>query len=159
MPETLVVHAQPVNGEYDTDGDGLIEIEFLEQFDAIRYDLDGDGRADDDAGVDAYAAAFPGTVCNDNCNGYELARPLDFNHADSYASGAVSAAWTTGEGWQPIQSGEVWIVAENRFPQPLTATGTPSATCTSTSPTTPKTLPRPAFSVVPLQIPSSGRWA
>ena len=115
MPETLVVHAQPVNGEYDTDGDGLIEIEFLEQFDAIRYDLDGDGRADDDAGVDAYAAAFPGTVCNDNCNGYELARPLDFNHADSYASGAVSAAWTTGEGWQPIQSGEVWIVAENPF--------------------------------------------
>ena len=115
MPETLVVHAQPVNGEYDTDGDGLIEIEFLEQFDAIRYDLDGDGRADDDAGVDAYAAAFPGTVCKDNCNGYELARPLDFNHADSYASGAVSAAWTTGEGWQPIQSGEVWIVAENPF--------------------------------------------
>ena len=104
------------NGEYDADGDGLIEVEFLEQLDAIRYDLDGDGKADDDSGIEAYAAAFPGTVCNDNCNGYELARPLDFAAADSYASGTVSAEWTTGEGWLPIQSGEVWILfAENPF--------------------------------------------
>ncbi len=104
------------NGEHDTDGDGLIEIEYLEQLDAIRYDLDGDGKADDDSGIDAYAAAFPGTVCDDNCSGYELARPLDFDAADSYASGAVSEEWTTGEGWQPIQSGELWIlVAENPF--------------------------------------------
>ncbi len=104
------------NGEYDADGDGLIEVEYLEQLDAIRYDLDGDGEADDDSSIDAYAAAFPGTVCNNNCNGYELARPLDFAAADSYASGAVSEEWTTGEGWQPIQSGEIWIlVAENPF--------------------------------------------
>ena len=111
-----IASSQSGNGKYDTDGDGLIEVEFLEQLDAIRYDLDGDGKADDDSGVEAYAAAFPGTVCNNDCNGYELARPLDFNDADSYASGAVSAEWTTGEGWLPIQSGEVWIlVAENPF--------------------------------------------
>ena len=109
-------NAQAVNGEYDTDGDGLIEVEFLEQLYAIRYDLDGDGKADDDSGVESYAAAFPGTVCNDNCNGYELARPLDFAASDSYASGTVSAEWTTGEGWQPIQSGELWILfADNPF--------------------------------------------
>ena len=37
---------------YDTDGDGLIEIEFLEQLDAIRHDLDGDGiPADDHSGA------------------------------------------------------------------------------------------------------------
>ena len=99
-----VANALPVNGEYDSDGDGLIEIEFLEQLDAIRYDLDGDGRADDDSGVEAYAAAFPGTVCN-NCNGYELARPLDFASPDSYTSGAVNAEWTAGEGWEPIGDG------------------------------------------------------
>ena len=88
------------NGEHDADG--LIEIEFLEQLDAIRYDLDGDSKADDDSGIDAYAAAFPGTVCDDNCNGYELARPLDFDAAGSYASGAVSAEWNEGKGWLAI---------------------------------------------------------
>ena len=115
-----VAHAEPVNGEYDADGDGLIEVKFLEQLDAIRYDLDGDGESDDDSGIDAHAAAYPVSgeevVCNNNCNGYELAGPLDFNDADSYASGVVSAEWTTGKGWQPIQSGEVWILfAENPF--------------------------------------------
>ena len=90
---------------YDSDGDGLIEVLNLEQLDAIRYDLDGDGKADDDSGIDASAAAFPGAVCNNNCNGYELARPLDFAAADSYASGAVNAEWTTGDGWRPIGDG------------------------------------------------------
>ena len=93
---------------YDSDGDGRIEVTHLEQLDAIRYDLDGDGKPDDDSGVDAYAAAYPVSseeaVCND-CNGYELARPLDFAAADSYASGAVRAEWTTGVGWQPIGDG------------------------------------------------------
>ena len=30
--------------DYDTDDDGLIEIEWLEQLDAVRWDLDGDGE-------------------------------------------------------------------------------------------------------------------
>ncbi len=101
-----IASSQSGDGKYDTDGDGLIEVEFLEQLDAIRYDLDGDGKADDDSGIDAYAAAYPVSgekeVCNDNCDSYELTRPLDFNDADSYASGTVSAAWTAGEGWLPI---------------------------------------------------------
>ena len=96
-----IASSQSGDGKYDTDGDGLIEIGFLEQLDAIRFDLNGDGMADDDSGVEAYAAAFPGTICN-SCNGYELARLLDFAAADSYASGAVSTVWTTGEGWRPI---------------------------------------------------------
>ena len=111
-----VANSQSSNGEHDTDGDGLIEIRYLEQLDAIRYDLDGDGKADDDAGVAPYAAAFPGTVCDSNCHGYELTRSLDFDDAGSYASGAVNAAWTTGQGWEPIQAGELWgIVAERLF--------------------------------------------
>ena len=108
MAATLgVANSQAANGKYDTDGDGLIEVSNLEQLDAIRQDLDGDGKTDhrysDHA---AYAAAFPvsgtETVCNANCKGYELARSLDFDKADSYASGAVNTGWTTGNGWKPI---------------------------------------------------------
>ncbi len=111
--------SQPGKVKYDRDGDGLIEIEFLEQLDAIRFDLDGDGKADHDSGAEPYAAAFPTSateaVCDNNCNGYELARSLDFAAVDSYASGTVNEEWTNGEGWQPIQSGEAWIVAEYPF--------------------------------------------
>ena len=111
-----VAHAEPVNGEYDTDGDGLIDVKFLEQLDAIRYDLDGNGKADDDSGIEAYAAAYPVSgeemVCDDNCKGYELTRALDFNDPDSYASRAVNVEWTTGDGWAPIPAAEDMALAE-----------------------------------------------
>lgn len=101
-----VVSSQSANGKYDTDGDGLIEIEYLEQLNAIRYDLNGDGRPDDDSGVETWTAAFPATagegVCNGDCKGYELTRSLNFDEAGSYASGAVNAKWTSGDGWLPI---------------------------------------------------------
>ena len=101
-----VANSQSANGKYDTDGDGLIEIEYLEQLDAIRYDLDGDGRSDGDR----YAAAFPATdseqVCESECNGYELARSLDFGDASSYASGTINTKWTDGDGWLPIGNQE-----------------------------------------------------
>ena len=42
--------------DYDTDSDGLIEITTLAQLDAIRLDLDGDGRP---TSVLAYRSAFP----------------------------------------------------------------------------------------------------
>ena len=91
---------------YDSDRDGLIEVSNLEQLDAIRYDLDGNGVPEDEAKAE-YSAVYPVSgeevACN-NCNGYELARPLDFSVADSYASGAVNGAWTTGDGWRPIGS-------------------------------------------------------
>ena len=93
---------------YDRDSDGLIEVSNLEQLDAIRYDLDGNGIPEG-AAKDEYAPAYPlsgeEVVCNNNCNGYELARPLDFSAADSYASGAVNGEWTTGDGWRPIGDG------------------------------------------------------
>ena len=103
-----VVSANPQagNGKYDVDGDGLIEIEYLEQLNAIRFGLDGDGRADHDSGINDYVAAYPMSreevVCDHDCKGYELSRPLDFASPDSYASGSVNGAWTTGEGWCSI---------------------------------------------------------
>ena len=119
-----VVNAQSsVNGRYDTDGDGLIEVNNLEQLNAIRADRDGDGIPDTDdldgdgesdglpgfgpAAVALYEAAFPTpgseTVCRERCYGYELGRSLDFQAAGSYASGAVNSAWVSGGvGWSPI---------------------------------------------------------
>ena len=94
------------NGKYDTDGDRLIQVSNLEQLNAIRYDVDGDGAADDSSNDDAYADAFPASrpeaVCDANCNGYELTRSLDFNDSRSYRNDAVNIDWTTGRGWVPI---------------------------------------------------------
>ena len=91
----------------DVDDDGLIEISNLEQLNAVRWDLDGNGVVDDPADADAHGAAFPargpGMGCPDSgCLGYELARSLDFDNGASYASGEVSAEWTSGAGWLPI---------------------------------------------------------
>ena len=100
-----VANSQAGNGKYDTDGDRLIEVSHLEQLDAIRLDLDGDGIPDSDVDANKYADAFPTaeteTVCG-VCNGYELTRSLNFDIPSSYASGAVNTAWTTGSGWDPI---------------------------------------------------------
>ena len=54
-----IVSAQsPV--DYDADDDGLIEITYLEQLNAISWDLDGDGVAINAANAEAYSAEFPG---------------------------------------------------------------------------------------------------
>ena len=103
-----LTQAQSANGVYDTDGDKLIEISYLEQLFAIRYDLDGDGAADNSADAASYAYAFPvaddKAVCDSGCTGYELAKSLDFKQASSYKSGSVNPRWidTTGDGWTPI---------------------------------------------------------
>ena len=98
-----VIEAQAANGVYDTDGDKLIEINNLEQLNAVRYDPNGDGTPESNA--DDYNAAFPvsgGQVCNTGCTGYELKRSLDFDSASSYANGGVNSAWVRGAGWTPI---------------------------------------------------------
>ena len=104
-----LTQAQSSNGVYDTDGDKLIEISYLEQLDALRYDPDGNGAANETADAAAYAAAFPVTagsqVCVSGCTGYELSKSLDFDQAGSYKSGVINNAWTsttTGNGWTPI---------------------------------------------------------
>ena len=103
-----LTQAQSANGVYDTDGDKLIEISYLEQLDALRYDRNGDGAADKTGDVEAYTGAFPvpsgSQVCISGCTGYELSKSLDFDQAGSYRSGVVSTAWTdtSGNGWTPI---------------------------------------------------------
>lgn len=111
------VLSQSGNGEYDTDGDGLIEVSNLEQLNAIRYDLDGDGQSDNET----YANAFPldrgGEICETGCLGYELTRSLNFRSSPSYASGSVNNLWTKGSGWLPIG------IRENLFNATLEGNG------------------------------------
>ena len=96
--------------DYDRDGDRLIEVRNLAELDAIRYDMDGDGRQDSVSDEDwaKYQAAFrnamPGMGCDPGCVGYELMNDLDF---DENRDGAMSARgdptyWNDGKGWHPI---------------------------------------------------------
>ena len=87
----------------DKDNDGLIEIETLEMFDAIRYQLDGSGyRANAMAGKITTGCPLVNGV--EKCRGYELVRDLDFLDDAGYGSTANKVVWTSGAGWQPIGS-------------------------------------------------------
>ena len=92
----------PVSYDYDADDDGLIEVSNLAQLDAIRADLDGDGKSP----ATRYAAAFPdGTPmmgCPDVCRGYELIADLDFDANGNGTADAGDAYWNDGAGWLPI---------------------------------------------------------
>ena len=95
------------NTSYDSDDDGLIEVANLEQLDAIRWDLDGDGLPDSSSGMAGFATAFPGALdgmgCPDSgCSGYELISDLDFDTNGNGRADAGDAYWNDGEGWAPI---------------------------------------------------------
>ena len=97
--------------DYDVDDDGLIEIRYLEQLDAIQHDPVGAGMPKNLSRVKHHRSAFPwpefGMGCPDGiCEGYELMRDLDFRDRNSYASGTVNSKWTGGVGWLPIGLGE-----------------------------------------------------
>ena len=96
--------------DYDTDNDGLIEVNSLERLNAIRWDLNGDGVV---ASADQanYLAAFPNAPVTAGCTydhdgnsqtievaciGYELTGNLNFN-GSQWASGRGD-----GKGWEPI---------------------------------------------------------
>lgn len=94
-----------VNGDYDADDDGLIEIRTLQQLYAMRYDYRGSGnpllpRAD------KYDAAFPDAAtnmgCLGPCIGYELMNDLDFDTNGNGRPDAGDDYWNDNSGWQPI---------------------------------------------------------
>ena len=109
-------------GDYDSDDDGLIEISTLAQLDAMRYDLYGIGKVDDDANRSRYESAFPNgrpapetmgcpvtTSFIDNgrnitirCTGYELVANLDFDTNGNGSADAGDAYWNDGAGWIPV---------------------------------------------------------
>ena len=97
--------------DYDSDNDGLIEINNLAQLNAVRHDLDGDGKQGSVSAADwaTYTAAFPnpasgmgckltGTPQQPTCDGYELMQDLDF---DTDGDGDVDSS-DTYPNWTPI---------------------------------------------------------
>ena len=90
--------------DYDTDDDGLIDMDTLAKLDAIRYDLDGDGTATDDAYDDAFLGPMANMGCPaTGCTGYELTADLDFDeNGDDSITSADAAYWNGGAGWDPI---------------------------------------------------------
>ena len=89
------------DGDRDNDNDGLIELCYLEDVDAIRYQLDGSAYQST-ASAPALTTGCGGGESGDTCFGYELVRDLDFNEDDSYSSTANKVTWTTGDGWLTI---------------------------------------------------------
>ncbi len=93
-----------VGNDYDSDDDGLIEIQTLAQLDAMRHNLDGGVIPEDRA---AYALAFPAPLdrmgCGlEGCSGYELMADLDFDTDGSGTANAGDTYWNGGAGWAPI---------------------------------------------------------
>ena len=92
--------------DYDVDDDGLIAVATLAQFDAMRYDLNGDGMVDVASDWQSYYAAFEqGAIdmgCPDGCTGYELTANLDFDTNGSGGPNAGDDYWNDGDGWAPI---------------------------------------------------------
>ena len=104
----------PATVDYDSDNDGLIEIDSLAQLNAIRYDLDGDGapstgnetaynnaflNAEDNMGCHESAVTISAGTGNPVCDGYELSADLDF---DENGNGNRDDTYNTGAGWTPI---------------------------------------------------------
>ena len=108
VTQRFVVEVWTANGtDYDPDDDGLIAITTLDQLDAVRHDLDGDGTPTV-GGWAAYVAAFAdaadGLGCGrtNGCAGYELAADLDFDTNGSGGADRGDAYWNAGRGWNPL---------------------------------------------------------
>ena len=112
-------------GDYDRDNDGLIDVATLAHLNAIRWDLNGDGRDLIGAAAAGYLAAYPGytpgmgcapgdhdgdttTPNRPHCTGYELTASLDFDTNGSGATHTNGAGdsgddyYNGGAGWQRI---------------------------------------------------------
>ena len=100
------------NTDYDTNDNGLIDVDSLAKLDAVRWDMNGDGAVDTGTSVAdtaKYNAAFPDALAGmgclrdhdantatakvAGCIGYELTRNLDF---DTNGSGATYTTSSTG---------------------------------------------------------------
>ncbi len=115
---TATATVPPANADYDVDNDGLIEIRTLTQLNAVRYDLNGNGKQDSVSASDwaTYTTAFlnaasdmgcpltdhdsdAATPRQATCTGYELMTNLDF---DPYREGADVSEANAYANWTPI---------------------------------------------------------
>ena len=83
--------------DIDRDDDGLIEIHYLEDLSAMRYQRDGSAYAAD-INAPKITKGCPASICI----GYELARDLDFNDDGSYRDLSNKRKWAEFGSWQHI---------------------------------------------------------
>ncbi len=108
VTRTVTVTVEAGTRDYDTDNDGFIEISNLTQFNAMRYDQDGDGAVDKVAdwmsyyATSAFAEGALGMGCPGSCVGYELEADLDFDTNGSGDADAGDDYWDDGAGWFPF---------------------------------------------------------
>ena len=98
--------SEAVDGDYDYDDDGLIEIRTLAQLDAVRLNPEGTGVVQEGP-RDRYFAAFPGIggspgCPNQSCAGYELANDLDFDTNGNGEADEGDEYWNDGAGFVPL---------------------------------------------------------
>lgn len=95
------------NTDADSDHDGLIEINTVDQFNAIRYQLNGKGlKLTSSATIDSSGCPYQFIAGSrtEVCRGYELTADIDF---DTNTDGKITEAddyWDSGKGWDPIGS-------------------------------------------------------
>ena len=108
------VSATPTTGnvDYDNDNNGLIGVDTLAKLNAIRWDLDGDGAADNAADQSKYDLAFP-------------------NAEDNMGCGETAASISSNDTGQPVLQG----LRANQGPR--LRHGGPRETARMTSTTTP----------------------
>ena len=102
-PTSPSIPSGSLEPKVDNDGDGLIEINNIDQLNNIRYNLFGTSYKAEDNSVGNASG------CPDNkCNGYELMASLDFNHEADY-NGNKNLFTTIYDvarnkllGWKPI---------------------------------------------------------
>ena len=137
-PETL---AQGPAIDYDSDDNNLIEVGSLEQLNAVRWDLDGNGASDNDGYTAAFPDALPGMGCDptDGCAGYELTADLDFdtdNDGSTFTYDADgNAVPDAGDDYYKTAAKAGCPLATTAIVSPpaFTATATPFPACSSTA--------------------------
>ena len=94
------------DNDIDNDNDGLIELCYLEDVNAMHNNLSGTSLIKDTI---THSDGCGGGEDEDECFGYELVRDLDFNDDDSYGSTANKVIYTVDDyaegddnGWRPI---------------------------------------------------------
>ncbi len=87
LPYLAPPAAAQTPGDYDLDNDGLIDVSSLDQLNAIRWDLDGNGEPAA-ANTSSYAAATRMGCPSGACAGYELTADPDF---DAAGNGGVTS--------------------------------------------------------------------
>src|SRR5690554_2364431 len=103
------------NHAVDKDQNGLIDIETLEQLNAIRYNLAGTGLVLEQGG-EINSEGCPARIVNGTmqrlCRGYELKADLDFDTNGDGVIDAQDAYWSEGAGWLPIGNSSQRFTAE-----------------------------------------------